>query len=84
MDNREMEKKDLELEDMDQIAGGRALPESIIKRFTRQEKEKGTDPKTVYRRFTDVSTDGYLGSAAMYKRDVKKIIEKEYGVQLDV
>ena len=51
MDNREMEKKDLELEDMDQIAGGRALPESIIKRFTRQEKEKGTDPK----RFTAVS-----------------------------
>ena len=83
MDNKEMEMTGLDPEEMEQISGGRALPESILKRFTRQEKEKGTPPEVVYRSFTSVGIDGYLGSEASYKKAVKKIVEKEYVVQLD-
>ena len=73
----------LDPEEMDLVAGGRSLPESIIKKFTRQEKAKGTPPEIVYHRFADVGTDGYyLGTEAMYKREVKAIVEKEYGVPL--
>ena len=43
MENKEMEK--LNQEELNQVAGGRALPESILKRFTRQEKEKELLPK---------------------------------------